>query len=349
MSNWQVDNEQNLADPAERVGLGTIGDQHMIPGSLSGRSFNQIITPADPRLTQGGPAGTSWNYAAGNNSFDFLGYQLLSSNPGAYLNINFSGSSIAIIGQTGPTGGRADILIDGQPVNGKVNTYTNLNISYFSSPGKALNTTDQIISVSNPGDFIQTGGTLIIDSEEITYTGVSGATFIGCVRGANNTTAASHIAGTTVYQGNTAIELYEPYQQDRVILWSKSGLRNTQHTLSLVIRADHNPSSIGYQVYLNGFIQGGVVGAQSINTFTNYLQVGPFATDANGVSTLDIALTPPSTDSQLLSFLGCYPISGCASAYVMPKGNDTIRIATNVASAASVTVLLSSVYLGRSI
>ncbi len=41
-------------------------------------------------------------------------------------------------------------------------------------------------------------GTIHIDSEQITYTGVSNDTLTGCVRGANGTTAASHTAYTQV-------------------------------------------------------------------------------------------------------------------------------------------------------
>lgn len=40
--------------------------------------------------------------------------------------------------------------------------------------------------------------TLKIGNEEITYTGINGNTFEGCVRGANNTTAASHLTYTPV-------------------------------------------------------------------------------------------------------------------------------------------------------
>ena len=41
-------------------------------------------------------------------------------------------------------------------------------------------------------------GTIVIDSEKITYTGITNNTLTGCVRGANGTTAASHTAYTPV-------------------------------------------------------------------------------------------------------------------------------------------------------
>jgi hypothetical protein len=41
-------------------------------------------------------------------------------------------------------------------------------------------------------------GTIVIDSEQITYTGVTNNTLTGCIRGANGTTAASHTQYTVV-------------------------------------------------------------------------------------------------------------------------------------------------------
>lgn len=43
-------------------------------------------------------------------------------------------------------------------------------------------------------------GTIVIDTESITYSGKSTNTLTGCVRGANGTTAASHTSGVTVTQ-----------------------------------------------------------------------------------------------------------------------------------------------------
>lgn len=48
------------------------------------------------------------------------------------------------------------------------------------------------------GTSYPNSGTVTIESEQITYTGVSNNTLTGCVRGANNTTAASHSQYTAV-------------------------------------------------------------------------------------------------------------------------------------------------------
>ena len=45
-------------------------------------------------------------------------------------------------------------------------------------------------------------GFINLDSETIQYSGISGNTLTGCIRGQNNTTAASHVATTKVYLNN---------------------------------------------------------------------------------------------------------------------------------------------------
>lgn len=45
-------------------------------------------------------------------------------------------------------------------------------------------------------------GFVNLDAETIQYTGISGNSLTGCIRGVNNTTAASHLTGTKVYLNN---------------------------------------------------------------------------------------------------------------------------------------------------
>jgi len=63
----------------------------------------------------------------------------------------------------------------------------------------ALNDSDTTIAVTSTADF-DGSGTIIIDSELITYTGIAGNTFDPCTRGALGTSAASHSSGATVTQ-----------------------------------------------------------------------------------------------------------------------------------------------------
>ena len=58
---------------------------------------------------------------------------------------------------------------------------------------------DTTIPVTSASSFDSTG-TIIIDSENITYTGTTSTTFTGATRGAESTTAASHDSGATVAQ-----------------------------------------------------------------------------------------------------------------------------------------------------
>lgn len=55
------------------------------------------------------------------------------------------------------------------------------------------------ITVSSTAGFPAAPGTIKIEAEEITYTGMTGGTFTGCARGQNGTTAASHNNNTSVY------------------------------------------------------------------------------------------------------------------------------------------------------
>ena len=68
---------------------------------------------------------------------------------------------------------------------------------------------------------IPTAGTIIIDSEEITYTGKSSTQFTGCTRGANSTTAAVHSNNATIsiiYKKDAFVEYLTPLAADYTIL-----------------------------------------------------------------------------------------------------------------------------------
>ena len=61
----------------------------------------------------------------------------------------------------------------------------------------SINSSVTTIALTDASTYPATG-TITIDSEQITYTGISGNTLTGCVRGANSTTAASHDQYTIV-------------------------------------------------------------------------------------------------------------------------------------------------------
>lgn len=62
-----------------------------------------------------------------------------------------------------------------------------------------LDTSETAIDVLSAAG-LTTSGTIVIDTESITYSGKSTNTLTGCVRGANGTTAATHLTGATVTQ-----------------------------------------------------------------------------------------------------------------------------------------------------
>lgn len=66
-----------------------------------------------------------------------------------------------------------------------------------------LDTSETSIDVVSAAGLTSTG-TIVIDRESITYSGVSTNTLTGCVRGANGTTAATHSTGATVTQVTSA-------------------------------------------------------------------------------------------------------------------------------------------------
>ena len=64
---------------------------------------------------------------------------------------------------------------------------------------EALDATETEIDITSSTGFDSTG-TIFIENEEITYTGISTNTLTGCTRGANSTTATTHANGTSVAQ-----------------------------------------------------------------------------------------------------------------------------------------------------
>jgi len=90
--------------------------------------------------------------------------------------------------------------------------------SYLDGALTAIATTITLDSVWQ----FPTTGTLLIDSEQITYTGTNTAnnTITGCTRGANSTTAATHTDNTAVYNYNSIT-----YGADDIL---EASYRNTQ-------------------------------------------------------------------------------------------------------------------------
>ena len=62
-----------------------------------------------------------------------------------------------------------------------------------------INDSVDSIALTSAAGFTS-AGTVLIGTEQITYTGISTNTLTGCTRGANGTTAAEHVSGKTVIE-----------------------------------------------------------------------------------------------------------------------------------------------------
>jgi hypothetical protein len=82
--------------------------------------------------------------------------------------------------------------------------------SYLSSAIGVADTTIALVDISN----YPSAGTVLIDSEQITYTGISGSNITGCVRGANSTTAATHAVYAAVSYTVANQVLFHEYGND---------------------------------------------------------------------------------------------------------------------------------------
>lgn len=63
-----------------------------------------------------------------------------------------------------------------------------------------INNSVTTIPVFNSKAFPSSGGTLLLEDEKITYTGIDGNNLTGCTRGAASTDAASHSQHTDLFQ-----------------------------------------------------------------------------------------------------------------------------------------------------
>ena len=77
-------------------------------------------------------------------------------------------------------------------------TVTGVTSSMLSA---GINSSVNVIPLVSSSGF-SSSGTVVIDSEVITYTGVAGNTLTGCVRGASGSTATSHSLGAIVQQSD---------------------------------------------------------------------------------------------------------------------------------------------------
>jgi len=89
----------------------------------------------------------------------------------------------------------------GRPIQVWINRQSGQQNPTSLTLNETLTATDTTITLSSTVGLSQFGF-IILDSETIQYGGIDGNDITGCIRGANNTTAASHTSGITVYVQN---------------------------------------------------------------------------------------------------------------------------------------------------
>jgi hypothetical protein len=95
-------------------------------------------------------------------------------------------------------------------------TLVNKCATAFSTLNGTITATATSLVVTSGTSFPSTGGIIRIDSETISYTGVSTNTLTGLVRGVNGTTAAAHTTGANVggYTVTITDTAYNPFAGD---------------------------------------------------------------------------------------------------------------------------------------
>lgn len=90
----------------------------------------------------------------------------------------------------------------------------------FSTLSAPVGTTSTVIYLNSTASFPTTGGIILIGTEEIAYTTVSGSTLIGLTRGYNGTTVANHNSGSNVgcYTVTVTDATYNPSIGDYILV-----------------------------------------------------------------------------------------------------------------------------------
>ena len=190
----------------------------------------------------------------------------------------------------------------------------------------AINNAVTTITVDSTTGFSTPTGTLLIDSETITYTGTTGTTFTGCTRGvsgAGSGAAASHADNATVVQSTTFTGwgIAAPAGQGigvQLRLWSQSNFGE-----DLVF----NPRGGALYYWAN---------AASPNTFNRGQLLGPSATVVTKSGSISIDSSCPtvanivmvSDSSRFVLAFGCTDYGSAVQNPMLIRWSDQESIAT---------------------
>jgi hypothetical protein len=116
--------------------------------------------------------------------------------PSSTKTVDYSTFRLIKDSDLGTSGGRLSVLDYNDYVNSYITQEDEIN---STTAAEVIDASETEIDLTSASDF-DSSGTVYIDNEQITYTGISTNTLTGCTRGANSTTAASHSNGVTVTQ-----------------------------------------------------------------------------------------------------------------------------------------------------
>ena len=116
--------------------------------------------------------------------------------PSSTKNIDYNTFRLVKDSDLGASGGRLGILTYNDYINSYITQEDEIN---STTAAEAIYTSETEIDLTSASAF-DSSGTVYIDNEQISYTGISSNTLTGCTRGASSTTAASHDNGVTVTQ-----------------------------------------------------------------------------------------------------------------------------------------------------
>ena len=139
---------------------------------------------------------------------------------------------------------------------------------------EALDTSETGIDVTSVTG-LKTAGVIKIDSEIITYTGISSLTLTGCTRGTNSTSAATHDSGATVTQ-----VLIAP-------------IATTDESTTLTITDSGHGAIVGDFVVFRGAVAVGGITAENLNRKAGYQIIA--------VATNTFTITAPSEATSTVS------------------------------------------------
>jgi hypothetical protein len=174
------------------------------------------------------PSGAFWGVAKAMwNWINLTGYNLLAvgtnlkyyiqnSSGGVYNDvtpIRLTNTAVANAFTTATStnsGGYTTVTVTDPGFGGQANDFVNIAPLSTTLNGAIDSSVTSIVLTSAAG-FPATGS-VFIDSECITYTGISTNTLTGCTRGTNGTTAASHLTLTAVYAAPNGVLINGEFQ-----------------------------------------------------------------------------------------------------------------------------------------